>query len=479
MLVASIVFKEFLPDQPELGNPGLIRAENVLPRDDGFAPYRPLGATGGTITVGGVAGSFMSNGVTKGSARVYAYSGGDFYVGAFGGPMTTRGGAFTVGATCDVGFVQYEEFIVAVGDTFQCHIHTVGSASNFTALATNGTAPPAQAVGIIGQFVVIGNLGTFGSTQSPNAIRWCGVDAIRSWPTPGSSTAIASQAGEQILPSLFGEVQTIHGGDQHGLVMQKRGITRMTYAGPPVVFQFDTVSNTEGSYFPRGNIRVGQISYFISQQGFCRTDGVSVEHIGAGKVDKFFWDNVNTSEERAVVCGYDYANDLVYFAYPVSSTSNPDRALIFNPKTSQWGFALQAMEEFVNGSPNVVSAPFPVTAFQTSGSASIVTRFGTTAGAAVMESGEFEFNEGGRTFLDAVKPHVESSGTAPAITVAIGYRDSLGTTPSYTSEFTPHTRTGFANPRADAKYLRIRETVTGNFKKATGCEIDPKPSGSA
>lgn len=103
--------------------------------------------------------------------------------------------------------------------------------------------------------------------------------------------------------------------------------------------------------------------------------------------------------------------------------------------------------------------------------------FTGTPGIAIIETGEFEGNPGGRTFIDGVKPHIESSGTAPSITVAIGYRDSLDTAPSYSSESTANSATGFANMRIDAKYLRIRETITGNFEKAPGLVFNARPSG--
>jgi hypothetical protein len=51
--------------------------------------------------------------------------------------------------------------------------------------------------------------------------------------------------------------------------------------------------------------------------------------------------------------------------------------------------------------------------------------------------------------------------------------------PSYSTEATANSRTGFANMRSDAKYHRIRETITGNFKKATGLEFNANPSGRA
>lgn len=122
------------------------------------------------------------------------------------------------------------------------------------------------------------------------------------------------------------------------------------------------------------------------------------------------------------------------------------------------------------------AASFKARAFTTVGRLSTFTG---TPGAAVLETGEMELNEGGRAFLDAVKPHVESSGTAPAVTVAIGYRDDLSASQTYTSEASANSRTGFANFRVDSKYARIRTTITGTFEKATGLEFNAVPSGKA
>lgn len=122
------------------------------------------------------------------------------------------------------------------------------------------------------------------------------------------------------------------------------------------------------------------------------------------------------------------------------------------------------------------AASFRARAFTTSG---VMSTFTGTPGSAVIETSESELFEGMRAYVDAVKPHVESSGTAPAIGVRIGTRDDLGTTPSYTSTTGPTTRTGFCDFRSDAKYHRFELNITGNFEKVTGLEFNAQPSGSA
>lgn len=473
--MASIIYKEWLPDQPALGNPGLLRAENVLPLDSGYGPFLPLDQTLGTITQSSVAGAFAAVGETKGSQYIYALAGLDYYMGNAGTTFVTRGAASSAGSI--ERFAQYENLVIAVGGHTP-NRHTVGSASGFTALAASGYAPEADVVSVINQFVILGNLtGTAGSTAYSNYIQWSAIDQPTNWPAPNSSTAIATQSGEQVMPLEFGGVMAIHGGDQHGVVLQHKGVSRMTYVGPPVVFQFDVIDKTQGCNFANGSVQVGQITYFISARGFCRTDGVQVENIGAGIVDRFFWNRVINSNQ--INAGYDPIKGLVYFAFPTSVSTYCDSLLIFNPRNNRWTYARQALKLLVTPAPGQGTAPSPLMGFATAGGINEFGIFNATAGTAIIETGEVQFIEAGRTYLDGVKPNVESSATAPAITCRIGYRDSLATTPSYTTTASAYSRTGIVNARVDAKYIRVETQIVGNFDKAIGIEADPQPSGYA
>jgi len=105
--------------------------------------------------------------------------------------------------------------------------------------------------------------------------------------------------------------------------------------------------------------------------------------------------------------------------------------------------------------------------------------FTGTPGTALLTTGDVELNTAGRAFVAGVKPHVESTGTAPTVTVRIGSRNDLASVPTYTATTTPTTRTGFADFRVDAKYHRAEVQIVGNFRKATGLEFKAGPSGSA
>lgn len=480
--MTSIVFKEWLPDMPDLGNPGLITAKNVLPLDTGYGPFRPLDTSMGTVGASGIAGNFVATGQTKGAMEVYAFGTNDFWVSVSGtGSFTTRG-SLPNSPNGIVQFAQFDDLVIAVGASNFPVRHTTGSASNFTLLALSGTAPPASVVGIVNRFVVVGDLqdaATVTSTQNANSIAWSAIDQPTNWPTPNSATAIATQSGEQELFVGYGAVRAIHGGDQFAIILQQNAVTRMTYVGPPVVFQFDVIDTVHGSYFPRGSIQVGKIVYFVSREGFFRTDGVTVEPIGDGKVNEFFW-NENSLNSDVLSSAYDPITGLIQFAYAASTAGSQtaNRILSLNPDSGSWAYCDTILNELVSPiTDQQAIVGGGIMAFNV-GNPAILGKFAATAGTAVFETGEFEANEGGRAYLDAVKPHVESSGTAPSMGVRIGTRDSLGTTPSYTATAGPNSRSGFAHFRSDAKYHRVELNITGNFDRATGLEVAVQPSGS-
>lgn len=474
---SNIIFKQWAPDQPDLGGETLITAKNVLPLDSGYGPFHGLGAGG--ITVGAANGSYFAAGYTKGASVVYLSDGTNLNVSPLGNTAITSRGSATAGTGKEV-FAQYDNIVIATSDGHFPLAHTLGSTSNFATLASSGTAPPANVIGVVGQFIVLGDLGLKNVTSNAqaNAIQWSGIDNPRSWPTPNSATAIAQQSGLQELRSDLGAVRAIHGGDQHAIILQDGGVTRMTYVGPPVVFQFDQIDAQKGVAFPYGSVQVGNTVYFVSHSGFFKTDGVNVVPIGAGKVDKFFWNDVATSNSisNALNTSYDPLNNLIHFAYPSSSASGftCDRMLSMNVLTEQWTYSESASMELLSPSSQLRRVDTTMMGISTAG---ILVDFNATAGSAIFETSDAELNPGGRSFFDGFAPHVESSSTAPAMTTRIGYRDDLGTTPTYTAATSMNSATGFANFRVDAKYHRAELTITGEFERATGAVVSFKPSG--
>lgn len=373
-------------------------------------------------------------------------------------------------------FAQYEDLVYAARGVDGVLVHTAGSSSNFTTVPGLTGTRDGRYLFVVGQFLVVANLGS--STARPSALQWSAIDNTSNFPTPNSATAIATQSGEQVLNFSDGPIVGGYGGDQYGIVVQTGAITRMTYIGPPAVFQFDRIDAAKGQQRRYGGAHSGQLAYFQSSDGFWRTDGVSNASIGDGRVNKTFIDSAAddigvgaTTLGAMMDCAFHHVDKHIYWSFAVGSTSNANKLYIYSTHEDRWSSANQVMRTFVEPSPSCQSDG--LYAFNSS---NVLCKFAGTAGTAVLETCDAEYVPGGRTFVDGVKQNVESSGTAPAMTTRIGYRDSLNSSPTYTSATSANSATGFADFRIDAKYVRVENTITGNFKKTTGFVPNWQPS---
>lgn len=466
----AITFKDWLPDQPDLNNPGLTQAQNTLPVSGSFMSYAPLATSGNT------AGGTVQNALrVTGEGGDYVYVGvagisdGKLMLGAGSAGSWTNLSAATMSPTGTWDLAQYEEGVIATNGVDLPIYHTLGSASFATTLgSTSGTAPAARHVGIVGQFVVLGQLSL---SATPYAVRWSGIDQPLSWPTPNSSTAIAQQSGQQNLDPQLGNVNGIFGGDQFGVILQAGGVTRMTYVGGSVVFQFDQIDRGSGCPYQNGAIKVGGLVYFASQRGFCVTDGVSVKPIGSGMVDDYFRARVASSFLASVIAGADYAHKLIYWTFSTNADAgNPSSALVYNYEENRWALIVDTVRFYVRGS----SSQYLTYGFEAFGNDNKLGRFTGTPGNAIFASAEMEPNPGGFSRVKGIKPLVDQAN----ITIAMGTRNDRTSAVSYTSEVTPNTRSGFSDFRSEARYHRARLTIAGTFNAAQGLEYQAAISGA-
>lgn len=469
-----------MPDGPALNNPGLVEAKNVVPENGYFSPFHPLVAVS-TAAPQAVLGGIVAN--NTGSSLIYT---GDttaiWQIGS--GLIEVSGSTYNVATDSSWSFAQFDNLLIAANATQRLIGMTVGAATTMALLSTAGEAPYADYVATFKRFVFALNARSTTTSITNAVLRWSAIDNGRNWPTPNSATAIATQSGEQQFSVSKGNLVALCGTDQFALIFQPTAITRMTYAGPPVVFQFDQISDEVGTLFPYGVVQVQNKIYFLSQSGVYVSDGVSVINIGSGKVN--FWLKGNAGMTAALTNSYwplritsavDPIKKLIYWGFP-STTSNgePTTLLIYNYETNSFSWA--SLNHRVLMSARVVFGDY------TAGSAYAFDtdtgykagQFSGTPGTATLETGDLQLVPMGRGFVSGVKPNVEGT-TAASMGVQIGTRDGLDTAVSFSATATPHSDTDVANFRADAKYHRARLTITGAFDRATGLEFDAVGSG--
>lgn len=463
----KIAFGSWHPDLPDLDNPGLTLAENVIPVDGGYRPFNPLGTDIHAALNATCLGAFSIATPPSGQA-LYAGDGTKLYLNG-----NDKSGASVFGTLGFWRFAEYRGIVVATNFANAPQRHTFGSVGNFTNLASTGTAPVSVHVGTIGQFVVLGSLS--GARQR---IQWCAIDDPTDWPTPGTADAVAKQAGAQDFDAEFGNVTSIVGGDQHGLILQNSGITRMTYIGGTDVFQFDQFEFDQGAYFENATVQVGNTTYFISVDGFHKTDGVSVVPIGRGVIDRFFFSNINNLFPNKVYGAAFPRHRCIFWGFPNNASTRI--ILIYHYELDRWSYGIQNHEVLVSSKSQTGLSDIlygsPALAFFTD---HIPYAFDATPGTAKITTGEIEFYSGARAEVQGVKPHVTYAAGTASVGVEVGTRENQDDSVTYTTSSTPHARTGFAGFRANSRYHRARVTLTGNFDVASGLEYQQVYAGAA
>lgn len=480
----TVKLGDWMPDLPFYENPGLTEALNCLPVDGQYTPYQPAFVSGSAIT-NRPQGAFAALDST-GNPFVYVGDATKLYVSS-GTSWTASAASYTIASADAWSFAQYGSLLIATDFADVPQSASIGTAT-FGTLATVGTAPNAHYVGIVGQFVVLGNL-----SGTPYAVQWCSINQPQNWPTPGSAQAIASQAGLQTLRAEFGAVTGIFGSDQVGLILQKKGIVRMVYQGGNTVFSFDTYEQQRGGWFPNASIRVGTLIYYIAADGFYATDGTQSIPIGKGKVDRTFLTDCDQSYIERVRATVDVVNKCIFWCYCSHSANNgqPDRLIAYNYIEGRWAHA-QDMMQLVFQSlttgytldalgtlyPTLDSIPLPLDSVFWQGglpipalfNANKLGTFSSTPATATFQSGEFELNPMGRALIQGIRPLV--TGNPTSISMAVSSRTTQdNTSQSFSAPITPTASTGICDMVQNAKFVAMQMKVVGGFTKAIGASF--------
>ena len=469
-------FGEWLPDQPDLDNPGVIEALNVLWSAGQYRPYSPLNATGAAVPKMPLAAIRVVANLliplptevvvaakdATGVAKIYAGS------GAGAASWTDVSNTITGYSTSNLfGFAQYGNNIFSCNPFSALEYRPAfGGATTFVPLA----APKFYNLAVVGQFLVGGNL--IQSFGAPNQIQWSGIDDPFNWPVPNSAAAIAVQSGTQVLQQSQGAVQGIAGADQWAVVMQDAALTRMTYNGGATVFAFDTIYKGPGPVSQYAWIKVGPLVYFASRAGFFVCDGTNVVPLGEQKIDKYFRDTADFSFPLAFTCGVEWRKRVILWSFPIIGSSGvPAMVMAFSLDDKRFTHCNDTIATFVLGEENQVVSPGTEAFSATNKECGILNG---TPGTAVLTSLEVEFNTGGKSLLQGVLPQI--SGTSPTVSVRIGSRNSQGDAVSFSGSQTPDAFTQSANFLIDQRYHRAEISIAGAFDKAIGGEFDVTPS---
>jgi len=478
-------FGEYLPDLPDRDNNGLTVAKNCIPHTVSYRQI--LSPVVYSSALDARCRGVISSQDTAGNT--YNYAGDATKLYALGGvtysDVSVAGGYST--ATDDMWeFAKWGDKIIAVnGLTDSPQIITMGGA-NFANLG--GSPPSARHVGVVRDFVVLGNI-----TGSANELHWSAFNDGTGW------TAGTDQSDTQELQS-GGWIQRIVGGE-YGTIFCERSIYRMTYVGYPLIFQLDEVESNRGTPAPGSVAKFGNSSFYLGWDGFYRFNGTQSVPIGANKVDKTFYGDFDGNFYTRITSAVDPINNLVFWSYPgIGNTGGrSNRILVYNWTTDRWAGPIELEHHFIAqtmaigytldelttslGYTDIDNVPFSLDSrFWQGGNILLsvfdedhkLNNFTGPAMTATLETGEYEMNPGGRSFITGVRPLYVGDGAA---TLALGTRSGVNDPVSWSASVSPNSQTGLCPFRVNARYHRARMTITGGFDHAFGVEAEGKQVG--
>jgi len=493
-----IPFGQYAPDQPAYANTGgATVAKNVLPRAKGsYTPMSSLAVVTDALTAR-CQGAFGARD-QDGNVKTFAGDATKLYELSASSWSDVSSTTYSLGTEEAWEFTQYGERVIAVGTSQAPQTYLMGSDSAFSNLG--GSPPTGRHVGVIGNFVFIGNL-----TNAPADVQWCAIDNPTDWPTIGTADAAQKQSDKQTLPE-GGWVQSIVGavGQVDGMIFMDTSIYRVQYEGSPTVFGFYKVENARGTPCPNAVVSNGTEAFYISEDGFYRTNGTASAPIGAQRVDKWFWGEVDQSYLYRVYGAADPINKLVFWVYPENGTAtgNPSRYIAYHWNLDEWSHGEIDCEmifrDLTQGynldnadglGYTVDTAPFGPDSRAWTGGRLILSAFDTdnklarftgSALAATIETGEVGGNEligdpKQRVYLSGVRPYVDG-GT---VTVGLKYRDT--TQASLTTDG-PNSvdADGMAHFSRSARYFRMQINIAagGTWTHAQGIDVDAVGDGA-
>ncbi len=487
-----IEFGEYTPDLPDYKNPGSTEAKNVTPSGTSYKQF--LGPTVlSSDAVDDTCRGAFSTRDADGNSTTFVAVDDKLYKYDSNSHTDESNGTYNLGTDERWEFTQLGFTVVASNIADNMQQWTLGTSTDFADL--DAGAPKARHIGTVRTFLVAGNTDDADGVL-PHRVRWSAIGDPTDW-----TVSSATQSDYQDLAGEGGWVQRIIGGE-YGVVFLEREIYRMTYVGSPVVFQFDAVEKHRGTPAPGSCIKVGNWIFYLADDGFYIFDGQESIPIGANRIDRTFWADVDPAYLWNIWTAVDPDDKIIYCAYPNNDATagRPNRILMYNyapNATRRWSYAETDMAMIFNQQAegytleglDAVSSDLDALAFSLDSrawtnnqtvlagynSANKLVTFSGDPLDAVLETTEAALKEGRRCRITRTRPLVEGSNAT--ITLQVGEKNKTNEAVSWQG-VRSQLSSGDIPVRSNAFYHRFRANISGGFDHAIGVEVyDPMDAG--
>ena len=477
MATQRINFGEWLPDQPGVSG-ALTEANNVVSQAIGYGPL-PLPVS---LATGVGENLYTLHNAKTSTNQTYLFAGGRtgvYRVNSIGLSVDVSGTTYSTPIGDRIRFTQFGSNTLFVNNADKVQAYNIESGSAFADVSA--TAPVAKYITVVRDFVVVANTLESG-TRYGTRVRWSGINDETEW-----TYSQTTQADYQDIPD-GGNIVGIRGGE-FGLILMDSAIYRMTYVGTPFIFQFDNISRGTGCFEENSIAQYQGVTFFLSDDGFYMCDGQLVKPIGAEKVDRWFFDNLDLANVSSMSAAVDPIRKLVVWNFPIGGSKR--KLLVYNFKTSRWTSADAVVDYISDASTGAVTLEEldSITTNLDSLGQSLDSYFfvgGQHFLGGVKEDDVYSFTglpragelitgdiEVGQSVVTLARPQVDG-GSA---TVAVASRGRLDATLSWSADVAA-TDENRVSLRSSGKYHRLKIKPTGdNWKNAVAVDVDINPQG--
>ena len=371
-------------------------------------------------------------------------------------------------------FARYGAQLLAAALGQPIQTYDVDAAGDFADLAN---APEAKYVAVAGDFVVAGHL-----VNLPYTLKWSGINDATFW------TVGERGSDEQLLPD-GDEITGIFGAPKGAYVFQRNAMRTMTFnPASGYTFTIDVAHPTRGSLAPLSIVQVGPGDFvFLSQDGFFRGWGANVTPIGVERVDKWFFNQINTADLPIVRGVADPFEKIVWFQFP--TVDGDYRLLGYKWSLDRWCTADNAgITELVSLvtqaatidsiAETIDSVDIAIDSRFFKGGAPIFTGFTTDNVLAIFDgapreatlaTAEIEHAAPKRAYVNGARVY----GDTVDFTLKVGKRDYLGGPKTFTADIAPSSITGLVPLRVSARLHQYIVTVAGGAEWNNIAGIEP------
>jgi len=324
-----IEFGEWRPDIALLDTKFASEVENVFAGVNSYLPFpsllpfsvAPLPDACGLYAARTLSGEWKIYGGTPTKLYVWALD-------SWTDISRTVGGAYNVQPDDLWMFEQSGQKLVAVNVNDDPQVIDIDAGTNFAALA--GSPPRATNVKQIGDFLFLSGLAD-STGYNKRSIIWSAINDITGW------IIGTNLCDTQEMPD-GGPVQGVAGGEI-GYVLQDRAVRTLQFlpGDTTLIFSFSRVLDDRGCVSKYGFDAIGNVLYFVSEDGFYAMTGQQVTPIGQDKVNEWFLANSDVTRRNVVHCLAGVNKPRVVWVYHASDASPMyDKQIIFDWSNARW-----------------------------------------------------------------------------------------------------------------------------------------------